>query len=500
MATSASNKITVFISYADEDAKSAERLYDDLKNVGLVPWQRREDIKPGQKWQIVIRKAIRNSRYFIPLLSSSSIKNIGFIQKEFKYAIDYADTFPESEIYIIPARLDACQIPYQKLEEIQPVDLFPDWNKGVSQMLLSMDIDFNKNKTNTIQENKEQWRMGLLDEDWKKLLKSIYEKKCIPFVGPGIYTVQSEDGKMLLPSTKSLVEKWKEEHSDPLEDLYELARVYILEDSHQLARLAQFLEIESAGQKKPKKMLSDMIKKIELVDFNSQFENSPPYNILAGLDLPIYITTNYDKFLEDTISKSPNKEAQSGLCRWNDGLIATFRPFGIASVLEDEEENQYKPSTEKPLVYHILGHVDYAPSMVLTERDYFEYVINLNKNEEKDMIPSVIRKELGLSSLLFIGYSLDDINFRVIFQGFLSFLNALPKDFRELRLHVAMQVPPVISKRAQIRMQEYLDEYTGNMFNLRIYWGSTYNFLKDLSERWQEFKNNNDMKSYMPLK
>jgi SIR2-like protein len=138
--------------------------------------------------------------------------------------------------------------------------------------------------------------------------------------------------------------------------------------------------------------------------------------------------------------------------------------------------------------------------MVLTERDYFEYVINLNKNEEKDMIPSVIRKELGLSSLLFIGYSLDDINFRVIFQGFLSFLNALPKDFRELRLHVAMQVPPVISKSAQIKMQEYFDEYTGKMFDLHIYWGSTYNFLKDLSERWQEFKNNNDMKSYMSLK
>lgn len=486
---------SVFISYADEDAKFAERLYNDFKNVGLVPWQRKEDIKPGQKRKIVITKAIKSSRYFIPLFSSNSIKNIGFIQKEFKYAIDYADSFPESEIYIIPARLDTCQIPYEKLEETQYVDLFPDWNKGVSQMLASMEIEIDENKTNAIQENKEEWRMGLLDKVWRNLLTSIWEKKCIPFVGSGIYTIQSEDGKMLLPSSKTIVEKWKKEllileHRYPLEDLYELARVYTLEDSYQLARLAQFLELESAGETNPKDMLSDMMKEIDLVDFNSQFKNSSPYNILANLDLPIYITTNYDKFLELTISKSSNKESRSGLCRWNDNLIKYFRPFGDTSILE--EENQYKPSTEKPLVYHILGHIDYPQSMVLTERDYFEYVINLNKNEEKDMIPSVIRKELGLSSLLFIGYSLDDINFRVIFQGFLSFLNALPKEFR--KLSIAIQVPPVILKGEQIKMQKYLDQYTGNMFDLHIYWGSTYDFLKDLSKRWQDFKNNNDMK------
>jgi hypothetical protein len=213
----------------------------------------------------------------------------------------------------------------------------------------------------------------------------------------------------------------------------------------------------------PKNMLSDMLKEIDLVDFNSQFKDSSPYNILANLDLPIYITTNYDKFLELTISKNPNKESQTELCRWNDNLTKYFRTLEVSSVFE---QNQYKPSTDKPLVYHILGDIDTPQSMVLAERDYFEYVINLNKNEEKDMIPSVVRKELGLSSLLFIGYSLDDINFRVIFQGFLSFLNALPKEYR--KLSIAVQIPPVISKDEQIKMQKYLEQYTRNMFDLRI--------------------------------
>jgi SIR2-like domain len=361
-------------------------------------------------------------------------------------------------------------------------------------MLVSMDIEIDENKRKVIQEPKEQWRMGLSDKDWTDLLTSIWKRKCIPFVGAGIHTTQSEDVKTLLPSSKTIVEQWKEEHRYPLEDLYELARVYTLEDSYQLARLAQFLEIDSADEMYPKNMLSDMIREIDLVDFNSQFKNSSTYNILAHLDLPIYVTTNYDKFLEHAISENPNKEPQSELCRWNDNLTKYFRAFDVTSIFEQ----QYKPTTQKPLVFHILGDIDTPQSMVLTERDCFDYVINLNKNEEKDMIPSVIRKELGLSSLLFIGYSLDDINFRAIFQGFLSFLSALPKEYR--KLSIAVQIPPVISKDEQIKLQKYLEQYTRNMFDLHIYWGSAYDFMKDLSKRWQDFKNKNDMKSSSPLK
>ncbi len=135
-----SKEKTVFISYAIEDSEASERLYNDLKNAGLIPWRDKEVIKPGQNWKIAIRKGIKSSRYFIPLFSSKSVEKISFVQKEFQYALDNYDQFPESEIYIIPARLDNCDIPYEKLEEIQYVDLFPDWNNGVKQIVESMGI------------------------------------------------------------------------------------------------------------------------------------------------------------------------------------------------------------------------------------------------------------------------------------------------------------------------------------------------------------------------
>jgi hypothetical protein len=125
---------TVFISYAREDSKYAERIYKNLKDAGLNPWRDKDAIRPGENWKIAIRSAIKNSRFFIPLFSTNSIEKIGYIQKEFKYALDIFDQFPENKVYIIPVRLNDCQILYEKLEEIQWVDLFPDWDLGLNQI------------------------------------------------------------------------------------------------------------------------------------------------------------------------------------------------------------------------------------------------------------------------------------------------------------------------------------------------------------------------------
>jgi len=137
-------------------------------------------------------------------------------------------------------------------------------------------------------------------------------------------------------------------------------------------------------------------------------------------------------------------------------------------------------------------------SMVLTERDYFEFVINLNKSDDKDILPSIIRTELATSSLLFIGYSLEDINFRAIFQGFLSFLSSISSEFR--KPSIAVQIPPTISHREQIKIQKYLEQYTRNMFDVRIYWGNTYDLIAELDKRWEDFKNKSDMKTCLSLR
>lgn len=134
-----SQENTVFISYAREDSDAARRLYNDLRSLGLNLWLDKESLFPGQNWEIEIRKAIKRSRYFIAMLSSNSVEKRGYIQKEFKFGLEVLDEVPESQIFVIPARLNECNIPYEKLRKYQYVDLFPNWAGGVEKIVRSME-------------------------------------------------------------------------------------------------------------------------------------------------------------------------------------------------------------------------------------------------------------------------------------------------------------------------------------------------------------------------
>lgn len=131
---------SVFISYAHEDAEFAKVLYDNLRDAGVNIWFDKEDLRPGEEWKPAIRKAIRKSRYFLAILSCNSVKKRGFVHAEMADALDILKEFSESEIYIIPVRIDNCELPYEHLYEIQWTNLFPCWKRGLSEIMLSLQI------------------------------------------------------------------------------------------------------------------------------------------------------------------------------------------------------------------------------------------------------------------------------------------------------------------------------------------------------------------------
>jgi hypothetical protein len=127
--------VKVFISYASEDASSAHKLYDCLKEAGVLPWLDRESLLPGQKWRVHIKREIESSDYFIALLSTKSVDKRGYVQKELKQALDLLDEYPESEIFVIPVRLEECLPTHEKVKDLHWVDLFPSLNAGVEKIL-----------------------------------------------------------------------------------------------------------------------------------------------------------------------------------------------------------------------------------------------------------------------------------------------------------------------------------------------------------------------------
>jgi hypothetical protein len=86
-------------------------LYKRLVNDSVDAWLDQEKILPGQDWQAEIPKAVRNSDIVIVCLSNNSVNKEGYVQKEIKVALDIADEKPEETIFIIPARLEECDVP-----------------------------------------------------------------------------------------------------------------------------------------------------------------------------------------------------------------------------------------------------------------------------------------------------------------------------------------------------------------------------------------------------
>jgi hypothetical protein len=76
-------------------------------------------------------------------------------------------------------------------------------------------------------------------------------------------------------------------------------------------------------------------------------------------------------------------------------------------------------------------------SLVYAEDRYFDYLIGVTLN--KRLIPSVVRAALNSTSLLFLGFQMDDWEFRVFFR----FLMAQEgREQLKFYSHVAAQIEP----------------------------------------------------------
>lgn len=132
------NRPKVFVAYVQEDASSAERLFEALEADGFDPWLDRRKLLPGQNWPRSIEDAIGTSDFFLACFSHRSVKKKGGFQAEIRYALDCTQRIPLDEIFLIPARLDACPVPMRFQRETQYIDLFPDWDRGVHRMITAM--------------------------------------------------------------------------------------------------------------------------------------------------------------------------------------------------------------------------------------------------------------------------------------------------------------------------------------------------------------------------
>lgn len=118
----------IFISYAREDFQHARELYQRLKAQGFRPWMDKVDLLAGQPWQPALERAMRESDFFVLLLSRNSVMKRGFVQREIRTALDLWEDKLADDIFLIPIMLEAMaweEVP-EAISKFQWVELYED--------------------------------------------------------------------------------------------------------------------------------------------------------------------------------------------------------------------------------------------------------------------------------------------------------------------------------------------------------------------------------------
>jgi hypothetical protein len=117
-------KLVPFLCHAKEDRVIVSEFSERLKKEGWIdPWFDEEDLLPGQMWQDSVILAVHESHVVIIFLSKIAVAHEGFFQRELNLALDTAKEKPEGTIFIIPIRLEVCDVPVRLLP-YQYVDYF----------------------------------------------------------------------------------------------------------------------------------------------------------------------------------------------------------------------------------------------------------------------------------------------------------------------------------------------------------------------------------------
>jgi SIR2-like domain len=207
---------------------------------------------------------------------------------------------------------------------------------------------------------------------------------------------------------------------------------------------------------------SALARRLDYPKFADKREEDPPLIhpllILAGLDLPIYLTTGYHQMMEWALYQA-GKRPRTGICRWNKQLEED---------IPDVFAGSYESSAKEPLVYHLHGLDRYPASLVLTEDDHLEFLIAIS--QDADPIPVArVREALTRSSLLLLGYDLQSWEFRTLFWGLIKPRQRWKQGVSVLHL----QLEPCEAE------QQYLQTYLGKA-DFKVFWGSIHEYTREL--------------------
>jgi hypothetical protein len=319
---------------------------------------------------------------------------------------------------------------------------------------------------------------------WDALLGFVEEGRCVPVIGPGLL-------ENLLGPPEEIAASWAASNRYP----------FARHTQQEITQVAQYLAIRDGGRAPRKALrtrLTEMLRArlqdagvdasgldlpalLGKVGQLSAADPMDPYQVLARLPFPIYVTSAVDNLLEQALAAQQPKRNPTVLYYCWKSTLRKPELVRLASRFKNSS-----PTPAQPLVVHMFGVLDEEESWMLSEDDFFEYLMWINRKD--NLIPDLVLKAWATSPLLFLGFKIHDWKARVLFRSILNedrwteiLRTGGPRpSYRSL----AVQIQPGDDNLRPEGVRAYLRNlFPSNYFDL--YWGSAENFLSELWKAWE---------------
>ena len=125
----------VFLAYVREDTARVLKLFRLLRRNGMDPWMDIRCLLPGQNWPRAIERAIEVADFVIPCYSRAATGKRSHFQAEVRLALRTADRMPLDQAFLVPVRLEPCEVPSRIQQQTHYLDLFPEMQQQMPQLL-----------------------------------------------------------------------------------------------------------------------------------------------------------------------------------------------------------------------------------------------------------------------------------------------------------------------------------------------------------------------------
>jgi SIR2-like domain len=297
-----------------------------------------------------------------------------------------------------------------------------------------------------------------VDEDhWKSLVSAVRGGRCLPFLGAGV-------NAPFMPLGAELASELAQEVGYPFDDRSNLARV------------AQF----AASRWGAIAVKEEISARLDRRQLEALATGGIPLAVrrLARIAAPIYLTTNYDRLLFHALVDLGFDPIET-YPMWSQRLRA----------LSGVPDFPALDTPGRPIIFYLHGTTTNPESLVLTEDDYINFMVTLASESHGEgpsfdsVVPRTLRRRLALHTLLFVGYSLEDWNFRVMMrQLFLQ----LGIQRAEQSFNVSVQLPPhsrLYDDAARTAIERFIESNLDTLARIGVYWTDSQSFADDLLRR-----------------